>query len=459
MKRLLRWFSNVPIEDPVDRRNAPFLQTLLLFFGVFVPLNKALFLYALLSGRWKGPSPGPMQLTADLVTDVLLAGSAWVAFWLIRHGRFRPGVRLFLGVALACVGIAYASFGLMHLNFDPIPPLLLSIAGLVMGRRTMWIALAALAGIMASCVALDLIHPARAAEAKAAVVIGKAVSIVGIWLLIAMLLDRTVAALRDSLEESNARSRELELAYQRVQEEAAERERAHEQLIHAQKMEAVGRLASGVAHDFNTILSIILNYATQRDRLSDEGAAALYQALEGVELASRRAIATSRKLLNFSRREIARPETFDAGQALLELRPMLRQLLGERIELSVDCGDEPLPVRLDRGRFELMLLNIAANARDAIAGTQAGAGRFRIHAGRDHATQRLALSLSDNGGGMSETIRARAFDPFFTTKRNGEGTGLGLSVVRDMVIEAGGEIGLESDTTGATIRIALPLDR
>lgn len=399
-----------------------------------------------------GSRPGTLQLSADLATDTLLVGSAWVALWLIRRGRFRKGVALFLSVASVCVGIAYASVGLVRVGLDPIPLVLLSLAGLVMGRRALWMMLGALTVMLLACMALDMF---RADAAPVASTVGKTISIAGIWLIIALVLDRTVAALRNSLEESEQRNRALELAYARLEEEIAERDRTREQLFHSRKMDLTGRLASGLAHDFGNVLTIILGYAQKRDRLAaDGGAPALVSALERVEMAARRAMAVSRKLLNFSRLDVSHPETFDAGAALHELQTMLHQLLGPEIRLSLERPEAPLPLHMDKGNFELTVLNIAGNARDALP----EGGSFRLIAARNDATNSLTLTLSDNGPGIPESIRASVFTPFFTTKPKGEGTGLGLSVVRDIVVDAGGGIRIECPPTGGTsVVVTLPL--
>lgn len=444
------WLRSAPVSDPVDRRNAPFLQLLLLFFGIFVPINKALFLYAVATGQF--PPPDTVSLVADLATDFLLVASAWTALWLIRRGRFRRGVAVFLSVACLCVGIAYASFGLARVGLDPIPLLLLSLAGLVMGRRALWRVLGALAAILLACLALDMLRADAVAPATA---IGKTVSIAGVWLIVALVLDRTVAALRDSLEESEQRGRALEQAYARLEQEAAERERTREQLIHSQKLDVAGRLASGLAHDFGNVLTVILGYAQRRERLAATGGEpALISALEGVELAARRALAISRKLLSFSRLDVVQAETFEAGAALQDLQPMLRQLLGPEIRLGLRTPAVPLPIHMDKGNFELMVLNIAGNARDAIVDE----GTFRIDVAPDDTGRAMVLTLSDDGPGMPASVRARAFEHFFTTKPKGVGTGLGLPVVRDIVLEAGGEIRIECPPGGGTsVYVTLPL--
>ncbi len=451
--RIRRWLSDIPVDDPVDRRNAPFLQVLLLFLGVFIPLNKSLFLYAVLSGRWSGDLPGWTALATDLTTDVLMTSAAWTCVWLIRRGRFRHGVHLFLGVVMLSMAIIYISTGMIGLRFDPMPMILLALAGLILGRRTLWVTLAVLLGIVAATLVADFARAALGGGAMPVAGLGKAVSLAGIWLIIAIALDRTVAALRNSLDESNARGHALALAYERLQEEVRERERTRDQLVHAQKMEAVGRLASGVAHDFNNVLSIILSYAAQRERLADKGASALYAALGDVDLAARRALAISRKLLSFSRQEVARPEVFDVGDSLRELMPMLKQLFGARVRLQLEGVEAVLPVRMDADRFGLVIINIAANARDAITDT----GTFHIRADVQDGAW-LCLTLRDDGKGMADDVRTQAFEPFFTTKPSGMGTGLGLSVVRDMLLEADGEIDFASPPAqGTTVRILLPL--
>ncbi|HEX7804086.1 MAG TPA: ATP-binding protein [Pseudoxanthomonas sp.] len=440
-----------PVTDPVDRRNAPFVQVLLILIGILVPLNKAYYLYAVLSRNGASVSPG---LAVDLVTDVLIAAAAWSGVWLIRQGRFRQGVMLFLGVLLLCMAVAYASIGMgaNNLTFDPIPLLILAIAGLVLGRRMLWTALAVLLSILALCLLLGIW--AVQAEGAAAAMAGKLLSMAVIYLLITILLDRTVAALRNSLAESEAQRGELMLVNMRLQHEIAERDRAREQLIHAQKIEAVGRLASGVAHDFDNILSVVLGHAMRRERIADQGKQALVNALEDVELAARRGLSVNRKLLNLSRQEVSDPSVFDMMQVLSETLPMLKQLFNDDVRIELEEAPTPLPIFFDRERFELILLNIASNACDAMP----EGGRFHLTAIKTKDERHAELMLTDTGSGMPASVRDRVFDPFFTTKPSGSGTGLGLSMVHDMVVDAGGSIRVDSEPgVGCTICITLPL--
>lgn len=450
---LKRWLFSAPVDDPVDRRNTPFLQVLLIFLGIFIPLNKSLFLYAVLGGQWSGPIANSRALVVDLSTDVLMTFAMWTSLWLIRAGRFRWSLQLFLGVVLLSMAASYIATGLAGLPFDPMPMILLALGGLILGRRALWLTFSALVMILAATLILDYSRLALGADTMQVGGLGKALSLAGVWFVIAIIFDRTVAALRHSLDESNARGRELELAYRQLQEEIRERERTHGQLIHAQKMEAIGRLVSGAAHDFNNVLSIVLGYAAQRDRLAEGGAKALYEAMEAVDIAAKRALAISRRLLDFSRQEVANPEVFDVRLLLQELLPMLKQLFGSRVRLRLDCADGALPVRMDVDHFELAIINIAANSRDAITDS----GTFHIQAERSDEAW-VCLTCSDDGAGMSEDVRTQAFEAFFTTKPSGMGTGLGLSVVRDMILEAGGKIELDTQPKrGTIVRILLPL--
>lgn len=440
------WLRRVPADDPVDRRNAPFVQVLLICMGVLMPVNKVIHLYSPMF-RDSMTKPG---LTVDMITDVLMMIAAWACLYLIRRGGFRMAVKLYLGVMLFAAGLAYAAIGLERLSNDPFPLLLLGLGGLVLGRRTLWTVYGLLMGIFLIGVLSDTLQ--QMGQGPMAWSLGKKASMALSYFVVAVLLDRTVAALRETLYESNVRGRELEQANMQLEREMTERECAQGRLVHAQKMEAVGRVASGVAHDFDNVLNVVLGYATRRERLADQGSRALVQALEGVELAARRALAISRKLLNFSRQEVLRPEIFDATQAVRELQPMLCQLFDDDVRVRVQIGEENLRIRLDRGQFELMMLNIAANARDAMP----QGGIFRVAA--QCVDDALQLTLSDTGSGMPASVQRHMFEPFYTTKPAGSGTGLGLAVVREMIEAAAGEISVQSAPgQGTTFRIRIPL--
>ncbi|QJX02816.1 hypothetical protein HML84_16950 [Alcanivorax sp. IO_7] len=248
-----------------------------------------------------------------------------------------------------------------------------------------------------------------------------------------------------------ARRRELEAARRSLKAEKEEREQTMEQLVHVQKVKAIGQLAGGVAHDFNNILGVILGYAQWRERRSEP--AEMLEALAGVETAARRGAAISRKLLNFSRQDVAHPEVFDVCEALRGLEGMLRQLFDPRVRIELTLPERALPVRIDRGQFELAVLNVATNARDAMP----EGGHFRLSVRLDDDPARVGIELSDTGVGMDEGVRRRIFEPFFTTKGQSSGTGLGLAVVGKVINEAGGEIRVRSRPgAGSRFRLLLP---
>lgn len=440
-KPFAHWLRSAPIADAVDRRNAPAMQLLLLFYGIALPANWAWHL----SSR-----PIPAGWAIVLLLDLTTAALALLCVRLIRRDRYRTAMMLFLGALLTSLALAFHKLGTQAQLIDQTAMILtLVIAGVVLGRRALWTVFALLLAIFAIGFATDAHNTAKGPQW-----IGNALrnapSLVASYLIITAILDRAVTALRESLDESNARGRELQL-------EMARRERAQTQLIHAQKMEASGRLASGIAHDFNNILGLIQGFAAQRDAaldLSDprERSAALAAALEGVEEAAERGCAVTRKLLIFSRNDVLRIETFDAARALRDLQPMLRQLLPAAVRLELPAVAAALPVRLDRSEFELMVLNIAANARDAMP----DGGRFAIAATAQGSE--IEIRLADNGLGMDEHVRERVFEPFFSTKLAAHGTGLGLSVVHDLVKALGGDIRVDSAPgAGTAFTIRLPL--
>jgi two-component system cell cycle sensor histidine kinase/response regulator CckA len=226
-----------------------------------------------------------------------------------------------------------------------------------------------------------------------------------------------------------------------------ELEHSHAQLLQAQKMEAVGLLAGGVAHDFNNILQAMLSHVElfRRDPHSRE--------VELTDLAAQihRGAALARQLLLFSRPEQARRETLDLNEVIRSSGTLLRRLLRENVVLSVSPADGPLVVDADHTQLDQVLLNLAVNAGDAMP----TGGRLTIRTGRTG--DMVWFEVEDTGSGIPKGIRHKLFDPFFTTKPLGHGTGLGLSVVHGIVTSHGGRIEMESaENVGTTFRVLLP---
>ncbi|NBF38801.1 MAG: response regulator [Spirochaetes bacterium] len=245
---------------------------------------------------------------------------------------------------------------------------------------------------------------------------------------------------------------------------------SQEQLRHAQKMEAVGRLSGGIAHDFNNLLTVILGYTRilseelQTEKVPDPDT--LINDVEGIQKAARRSVSLTRQLLAFSRRQVLKPTRVNLNDAVRDLEKMLRRLITEQVRLHLNLKAEPSDVYVDPGQMEQVLMNLVVNARDAMN----GGGRIHIRtynvelgepattvAGRAEAGHWICLEVEDSGCGMDQDTREKIFDPFFTTKEAGVGTGLGLSTVYGIVRQTNGHIDLDSTPGhGTTFRIMLP---
>ena len=303
-----------------------------------------------------------------------------------------------------------------------------------------------------------------------------------LWIMLLVITGTVVGRQRNLAEAVRARTQDLAKVNEELRREAEERRALEEQLLHSQKMEAVGTLAGGIAHDFNNLLTAITGFAQLSEQhttelqsrpRSDAEAAQLYELrtdlAEILKAADRASLLTS-QLLAFSRRQKVTPDRNDVNVVVHDLERMLQRLIGERVALDTALANEPLCVMADAGQLSQVLMNLVVNARDALPDgghvhittaplsleVEADAPLGSIPAGLP-AGDWVMIQVKDDGVGMSPDVMARMFEPFFTTKQIGGGTGLGLSMVYGIITQAGGRLSVHSEAgQGTTVSVLLP---
>ncbi len=261
---------------------------------------------------------------------------------------------------------------------------------------------------------------------------------------------------RDALRASN----------QELVAEAQRREQVEDQLRQSQKMEAIGQLTGGLAHDFNNMLAVIVSSLSLLKRRMQRGESNLEELIDAASDGAYRASTLTKRLLDFSRQQALVPEPVDANKLVAGMAELLRRTLGGDIRLETVLAGGLWATHADASQLENVILNIAVNARDAMP----EGGRLTIETQNAHLDERYAaenvevkpgqyvlIAVSDTGSGMPPEVIARAFDPFFTTKEVGKGTGLGLSQVFGFTKQSGGHVKIYSEPgAGTTVKLYLP---
>jgi len=281
-------------------------------------------------------------------------------------------------------------------------------------------------------------------------------------------IDSVQRGAEDYLLKSQADAPVLVRSIRYARERASLRQALLEQkeaLRQAHKMEAIGRLAGGVAHDFNNVLTAIFGYT---DLLLEQfdAADARRRDLEEIRKSAERAAALTRQLLAFSRKQVMRPTLLDLNATVANVQGLLVRLVGTDVSVTIVPGADLWPVLADPGQIEQVLMNLAANARDAmVEGGRLSIATRRVMVdapdvpGRPglHPGEYVLLEVADTGAGMPEDVRAHIFEPFFTTKDEGKGTGLGLATVYGIVKQTGGGIYVDSEEgEGTRFSVYLP---
>ena len=240
--------------------------------------------------------------------------------------------------------------------------------------------------------------------------------------------------------------------------DVTEKKQLERRIRDSEKLEAIGRLASGVAHDFNNILMVILTFSSILDRELQDGSERSRKAASEIRKAAKHGSWLTGQLLAFSRAREATRLATDVNAVLQSCSDILQQLAGERVSVRMTLDSSPAVVTIDAGQIQQIVSNLVANARDAMpdGGEIAIATSKTIVEGVPH----LLLSVSDTGSGMDDQTRARIFEPFFTTKKASRGTGLGLAIIQTIVKDHQGGIEIDSAIgKGTTFRIHLPLEQ
>jgi signal transduction histidine kinase/CheY-like chemotaxis protein len=450
------WLGSIRARDATERRQAYLLQVALLV------LAAAFLLGAVSNATRPASSPG----AGSGYTNLVAAAAMILLITILRRGYFRAvAAATVILLTLGFAGSLAATEPLTSGTYLALLMVPIVLAGLTLSGRALG---ATLVGVVLAGYA--------AANGQAPAAGPRLIEVMGNFFYACVFIAAVVygfgGTLRDALGRVTAHELELETRRLELEEtlaqlrtETDERLRLEGQLSQNQRLESIGRLAGGVAHDFNNLLTAIIGYTN----LLEEDVADLEAPREdvaGIRAAAEQAAALTKQLLAFSRSQELRQEVVDLSAIVTAIAPLLRRLLGERIALVTRPADHLWGVLADRAQLEAVIVNLAANARDAMPGggtltIETGNVQLDETYGRSHAEVTpgpyAMIAVSDTGGAMDTDTLSHIFEPFFTTKDLGKGTGLGLATVYGTVRQTGGHIWVYSEPDrGTSFKIYLP---
>lgn len=350
-----------------------------------------------------------------------------------------------VAASLLIMMLSYREMGLMaqpHVSYSVVP---LLFSGLLLGRKALWITLVVCVCTLLLALLKDLGQPLPIGPLGDSR-ITPFVQQLATCVIVALVTDRLLV----KSQHAERRGNEALDLYHRLEQEMARREQSQRQLEHARKMDAIGRLASSAAHEFNNYLALINGHAEHAQGASSPADANTH--LAGVRNATSRAKRMTQRLLALSRYQSEPLRTFDAIESLRELLVLIRPMFPRSTRVEFPPPAAPAFIRMARDDFEIAVLNAARNSSQAMT----AGGEFRIEVGVAAGT--VVIDVIDDGCGISEDVIDRIFEPFFTTKSGEQGTGLGLSTAYRSIVEANGDMRVSSTPgVGTRVSILLPL--
>ncbi|NOZ05197.1 MAG: response regulator [Chloroflexi bacterium] len=401
--------------------------------------------------------------TTVLIANGILVGVSVGVFVLMRAGRVRLAcivLTVYQWLVIAWLVYSHGGIGISVYSFFIFAIL---VAGLLLGGR--WAIGYATISVIYGTLLLHLetqgiVSPSHETSMAAFSTITPSFITTAV---LVYLYDRDIVK---SLKRARRNAARVARANEQLTREVIAREQVEKQLLHAQKMEAVGRLAGGIAHDFNNLLVPIIGYADLS--LADlDPDSKLHTNLVLVRKAAGRATNLTRQILAFSRQQVLKTEVLDLNELIDEFQKMFHRLIGENIEIRTFLAPSPCWVQADKGQIEQVLMNLVINARDAMpaggeliietANTLLDEAYAEKYAGELTPGHYALLAVSDTGHGMDAETQKRIFDPFFTTKESSKGTGLGLATTFGIIKQHQGNIQVYSEPgKGTTFKIYLP---